>query len=57
MTSQVVLAIGNMEEFPEDWKASIIVPIYKDSNKIDCNNYIGISVLSTMYKILSNILL
>ena len=34
-----------------------ILPIYKKDDKIDCSNYGGIPILSTMYKILSNILL
>jgi sorting nexin-29 len=42
---------------PQQWKESIIVPIYKKDDKTDCNNYRGISLLSTIYKILSNILL
>jgi hypothetical protein len=43
---------------PEQWKESIIVPIYEKGDKTDCSsNYRGISVLSTSYKILSNILL
>jgi sorting nexin-29 len=42
---------------PEQRKESIIVPIYKKSNKTDYSNYRGISLLSTSYKILSNILL
>ena len=40
-----------------EWTVSIIVPIYKKADIIDCNNYRGISLLSTTYKILSNILL
>jgi len=42
---------------PEEWKELIIVPIHKEEDKTDCNNYRGISLLPTTYKILSNILL
>ena len=51
------ISIWNKEEFPEGLKESIIVPTYKKYDKTDCSNYIGISLLPTMYKILSNILL
>jgi hypothetical protein len=42
---------------PEEWKELSIAPIYKNRDKTDCNNYRGISLLPTTYKILSNILL
>jgi hypothetical protein len=42
---------------PQHWKESITVPIHIKGDKTDCNNYRGISLLSTTYKILSNILL
>jgi hypothetical protein len=49
--------IWNKEELPEEWKESYIEPIYKKGDKTDCNNYRGISLLSTTYKNKSNILL
>ena len=54
---KLIIFIWNKEELPEEWKESIIVPIYKKGDKTDCNNYRGISLLPTTYKILSNILL
>ena len=54
---KLIIAIWNKEEFPEEWKESIVVPIYKKGDKTDCNKYRGISLLPTTYKILSNILL
>ena len=50
-------SIWNREDLPEEWKESIIVPIHKKGDKTDCNNYRGISILPTTYKIVSNILL
>jgi hypothetical protein len=35
----------------------MIVPIHKKGDKTDCSNFRGTSLLSTTYKILSNILL
>jgi hypothetical protein len=52
-----ICSIWNKEELPQQWKESIIVPTYKKGDKTDCNNYRGISLLSTAYKISSNILL
>jgi hypothetical protein len=54
---KLTISIWNKEELPEEWKESIIVPIFKTDDKTDCINYRGMSLLSTTYKILSNILL
>ena len=42
---------------PEEWKESILLPIYKLGEKTDCSSYRGISILTTTYKPLSNTLL
>jgi hypothetical protein len=47
----------NKEELPDQWNETIIVPVHKKGDKTGCNNYRGIYLLSTSYKILSNILL
>jgi hypothetical protein len=52
---KLINSIWNKEELPDQWKESIIVPVHKKSDKTDCNNYRGISLLSTSYKMLSNI--
>jgi hypothetical protein len=54
---KLICSIWNKEELPQQWKESIIIPIHKKGGKTDCNNYRGIFLLSTAYKILSNILL
>jgi len=54
---KLINSIWNKEELPEEWKESIIVPVYKKGDKTDCNNYRGKSLLPKTYKILSNILL
>ena len=54
---KLIVSIWHKEELPAEWKESIIVPIHKKGDKTDCNNYRGISLLPTTYKIFSNILL
>jgi hypothetical protein len=50
-------SIWNKEILPQQWRESIIVPIHKKGDKTECSSYREISVLPTMYEILSNILL
>jgi hypothetical protein len=54
---KLIKLIWNKEELSHQWKESIVVPIHKKGDKTDCSNYRGISLLSTSYKIISNILL
>jgi hypothetical protein len=58
MTMTVTInSIWNKEELLDQWKKSIIAKVYIRSNKTDCNNYCGITLLSTSYQILSHIFL
>jgi len=54
---KLIQTIRNKEEWPQQWKECITTPSYKKSDKTVSNNYRRISLLSAMYKILSNILL
>jgi hypothetical protein len=54
---KLINCILSEEELPGQWKESSIVPVYKKGNKTDCNIYRAISLLSTAYTILYNILL
>jgi hypothetical protein len=47
----LICCIWNKEELPQQWKESIILPIYKKGDKTVCNNYRVISLLSTANKI------
>jgi hypothetical protein len=54
---KLINSIWNKDELPDQWKQSVIGTAHKKDDKTDCNNYRGISVLSTSYKILSAIFL
>jgi len=55
--SYLIKFILNKKELPKEWKESICIPVYKKGDKTNCSNIRGIPLLSTTYKILSNILL
>ena len=45
------------EYIPDDWKTSIIVPIFKKGDLMDCKNYRGISLIPIAAKLFAVILL
>jgi hypothetical protein len=56
-THKLIISIRNKKQWPKECKESINVPIYNKGDATDCCNYKDMLLLSTTYKILSNILL
>jgi hypothetical protein len=52
----IIFTIRRSERMPNEWNKSIICPIYKKGEKSKCSNYRGISLLSTVYKILATVI-
>jgi hypothetical protein len=54
---ELVTQTWEEEWIPEEWKETIIIPIHKRGDRDRCENYRGIALGNTAYKILSNIIL
>jgi len=48
---KLIASSWNKEELPEEWKVSIIVPIYKRDDKTECSNYRGVSFCQLCIKV------
>jgi hypothetical protein len=53
---QLINTIWETEQMSQEWGTAIICPIYKQSYKLECPNYRGISLLKVTYKIFTNLL-
>ena len=57
MLLDVIQKIFEQEKMPEEWRESVIVPIYKEKEDIqDCVNYRGIKMISHIMKIWERII-
>ena len=55
MMHQLCNKIYQEEHVPVNWGKAIIVPLYKKSDKRDCGNYRGISLLSIPSKVFTKV--
>ncbi|XP_025406282.1 uncharacterized protein LOC112680412 [Sipha flava] len=53
----LITKVWEHEEIPRPWRTSVLYPILKKGDPMNCKNYRGIFLLNTSYKMLSNILL
>jgi sorting nexin-29 len=53
---RLVTNIWTKEKMPNEWNLTFICPIYKKGEKSECNNYRGISLLNTVYKIIAAVI-
>jgi len=49
--------IWNSEYFLQSWKKSVIVPVYKKSDRLCCDNYRGISLPPHCEKVIASVIL
>lgn len=54
---KLIRDVWHKEEIPKEWQLAIICPIYKKGDRTSYQNYRGISLLNTMYKVLSGLIL
>jgi hypothetical protein len=52
----LVTLVWEKEQMPKDWRKSIIFPIHKKGDKLNCANYRGIALVCTVYKVFTNII-
>ena len=53
---ELLRRIWEEERIPEEWKETILVPLYKKGVRDRCENYRGIALGNAAYKILANII-
>jgi hypothetical protein len=53
---KLINSIWSEEEFPDQWKESVILAVHNNSDRTECSNYGEVSLLSSSYRIVSSTL-
>jgi len=53
---EIVERIWNTEKIPEEWLEGALIPLHKKGDKLVCENYRGIALLNTAYKVFAKVL-
>ncbi len=48
--------LTDLEEYPQEWRRSLIVPVFKDGDKEELDNYRGIALSCTVGKVFERVL-
>ena len=51
-----MLELGKTQQWPQDWKRSVFIPIPKKGNAKECSNYCTIALISHASKVMLKIL-
>uniref|UniRef100_A0A8D8WVA9 Craniofacial development protein 2 n=1 Tax=Cacopsylla melanoneura TaxID=428564 RepID=A0A8D8WVA9_9HEMI len=56
MMLKIIHTIWKIEKIPVNWTTGVLCPLHKKGDRMNCNNYRGIMLLNTAYKVLTSIL-
>ena len=56
MLHSICQQIGKTQQWPQDWKRSVFIPIPKKGNAKECSNYLTIALISHTSKVMLKIL-